>query len=104
MAHMIIDGKACQAVSGNTLEVRSPVDGKVFEHIPRSDARDIDLAVRAARAALSGEWGLLSAMERGRLMMKLGFLITEHAEELALLEARDTGKPMTTARNDMVVL
>ena len=76
MAHMIIDGKACQAVSGNTLEVRSPVDGNVFEHIPRSDARDIDLAVRAARAALSGEWGLLSATERGRLMQTLGRLIT----------------------------
>lgn len=104
MAHMIIDGKACQAVSGNTLEVRSPVDGNVFEHIPRSDARDIDLAVRAARAALSGEWGLLSATERGRLMQTLGRLITTHAEELAQLEARDTGKPMTTARNDMVVL
>ena len=43
MAHMIIDGKACQALSGNTLEVRSPVDGKVFEQIPRADARDIDL-------------------------------------------------------------
>lgn len=54
MAHMIIDGKPCQAISGHTLEVRSPVDGKVFDHIPRSDARDIDLAVRAARAALNG--------------------------------------------------
>ena len=53
---------------------------------------------------MSGEWGKLSATERGRLMMKLSFLVTEHAEELALLEARDTGKPMTTARNDMVVL
>jgi aldehyde dehydrogenase (NAD+) len=104
MAHMIIDGKACQAVSGNTLEVRSPVDGQVFEHIPRGDAADIDLAVRAARAALSGEWGLLSATERGRLMQTLGRLITTHGEELAQLEARDTGKPMTTARNDMVVL
>ena len=104
MAHMIIAGKACQAISGQTLEVRSPVDGLVFEHIPRGDAKDIDAAVSAARAALSGEWGKLSATERGRLMMKLSFLVTEHAEELALLEARDTGKPMTTARNDMVVL
>jgi [acyl-carrier-protein] S-malonyltransferase len=70
MAHMIIDGKPCQAISGHTLEVRSPVDGKVFDHIPRSDARDIDLAVRAARAALNGAWGQLSATERGRLMQQ----------------------------------
>ncbi len=104
MAHMIIGGKTCQAVSGETLEVRSPVDGQVFEHIPRGQAADIDLAVRAARAALSSDWGKLNASERGRLMMKLSHLVTEHAEELALLEAKDTGKPMTTARNDMIVL
>ena len=51
MAHMIIAGLSCQAISGQTLEVRSPVDGLVFEHIPRGDANDIDLAVRAARSA-----------------------------------------------------
>jgi len=101
---MIIGGKTCQAVSGETLEVRSPVDGQVFEHIPRGQAADIDLAVRAARAALSSDWGKLNASERGRLMMKLSHLVTEHGEELALLEAKDTGKPMTTARNDMIVL
>ena len=104
MAHMIIGGKTCQAVSGDTLEVRSPVDGQVFEHIPRGQAADIDLAVKAARAALSSDWGKLNASERGRLMMKLSQLVTEHGEELALLEAKDTGKPMTTARNDMIVL
>ena len=104
MAHMIIGGKTCQAVSGETLEVRSPVDGQVFEHIPRGQAADIDLAVRAARAALSSDWGKLNASERGRLMLKLSHLVTEHGEELALLEAKDTGKPMTTARNDMIVL
>ena len=104
MAHMIIGGKTCQAVSGETLEVRSPVDGQVFEHIPRGQAADIDLAVRAARAALCSDWGKLNASERGRLMMKLSHLVTEHGEELALLEAKDTGKPMTTARNDMIVL
>jgi aldehyde dehydrogenase (NAD+) len=101
---MIIGGKALQALSGKTIDVYSPVDGKVFEQIPRGEAADIDLAVQAARSALDGAWGQLSALERGRLMMKLAQLVTEHAEELALLEAKDTGKPMTTARNDMVVL
>ncbi len=104
MAHMIIGGKAVQAQSGKTLEVRSPVDGLAFEAIPRGEAADIDLAVAAARQALSGAWGKLSALERGRLMLKMAQHILDHAEELALLEARDTGKPMTTARNDMVVL
>ena len=102
MAHMIIGGKACQAVSGKTLAVHSPVNGEVFEHIPRGEAADIDLAVKAARRALGSDWGKLSATDRGRLMLKLSQRITDHAEELALLEAKDTGKPMTTARNDMV--
>ena len=104
MAHMIIGGKAVQAQSGKTLEVRSPVDGLTFEAIPRGEAADIDLAVAAARQALGGAWGKMSALERGRLMLKMAQHILDHAEELALLEARDTGKPMTTARNDMVVL
>ena len=75
-----------------------------FEHIPRGEAADIDLAVKAARSALGSDWGKLSATDRGRLMMKLSQRIADHADELALLEAKDTGKPMTTARNDMVVL
>ena len=104
MAQMIIGGKAVQALSGKTLEVRSPVDGSVFETIPRGEAADIDAAVQAARKALDGAWGQLSALERGRLMLKMAQKVLDNAEELALLEARDTGKPMTTARNDMIVL
>lgn len=101
---MIIGGKSVSAISGKTLEVLSPVDGLAFETIPRGDAADIDLAVKAAQAALNGNWGQLSALERGRLMLKMSQAVLDHAEELALLEAKDTGKPMTTARNDMVVL
>ena len=104
MANMIIGGKSVQAQSGKTMPVLSPVDGMAFDTIPRGDAADIDLAVAAARQALDGAWGQFSALERGRLMLKMAQKVLDHAEELALLEARDTGKPMTTARNDMVVL
>ena len=90
MAHMIIGGKAVQAQSGKTLEVRSPVDGLTFEAIPRGEAADIDLAIAAARQALGGAWGKMSALERGRLMLTMAQHILDHAEELALLEARDT--------------
>jgi aldehyde dehydrogenase (NAD+) len=68
---MIIGGKAVQAHSGKTLEVRSPVDGLVFATIPRGEAADIDAAVSAARQALEGAWGQFSALERGRLMLKM---------------------------------
>ena len=101
---MIIGGKYVPALSGKTLDVMSPVDGLAFDTIPRGEAADIDLAVKAARQALDGPWGQMSALERGRLMLKMAQKVVDHADELALLEAKDTGKSMTTARNDMVVL
>ncbi|MFG1398038.1 aldehyde dehydrogenase family protein [Roseixanthobacter pseudopolyaromaticivorans] len=91
------------AASGRTVPVYAPADGKVFAEIAAGTAPDVDAAVKAARAAVEeGAWGRLSATERGRLLVKLGIAIADHAEELALLEARDTGKPMKQARADMV--
>ncbi len=91
-------------LDGQTLPVIDPCDGQPFAVIARGGARDVDAAVRAARAAFEGAWGALSALERGRLMMKLSQALLDHGEELALLEARDTGKALGTARNDAVVL
>ncbi|MYN12333.1 aldehyde dehydrogenase family protein [Pusillimonas sp. TS35] len=104
MTQMIIDGQKTGALDGATLDVLSPVDGKVFATIPRGRAADVDRAVKAARAALSGAWGKLAAFERGRLMQKLSQRILDNLEELAQLEARDTGKPISTARADVAVL
>ena len=104
MAKMFIHGESVNAVSGKVLDVLSPIDGKKFDVIPRGDKADVDLAVKAARQALDGAWGKMSALERGRLLMKLGEKVLEHHAELAQLEARDTGKPMTTAKTDITVL
>ncbi len=54
--------------------------------------------------ALDGPWGRLTATERGRLLIKIGQAVLEHEDELTRIEARDTGKPMSTARNDIKVL
>ena len=104
MANMFINGKSVGAISGTKLAVLSPVDGQQFEEIPRGEAADIDLAVKAANQALEGPWGKMTALERGRLLMKLGEKVLQHHEELSLLEAKDTGKPMTTAKADITVL
>jgi aldehyde dehydrogenase (NAD+) len=87
--------------SEKTLDVIAPADGKVFAKIARGDSTDIDEAVKAARTA-EGVWSRMTATERGRLLSKLAAAISSHAEELALLEARDTGKPMKQARADIV--
>ena len=91
--------------SGKSLPVIAPADGQAFTSIGAGDAIDIDRAVAAARAALeTGAWGRLTATERGRLLMKVSRLIDDHFEELAQLEARDTGKPMKQARADVVAV
>jgi len=104
MNKMLIGSQWVSAQDGRTLEVIAPSDGLVFDHIPRGTAQDVDSAVAAARAALAGTWGQLNATERGRIMTAISLSVLAHEEELAQLEARDTGKPLTTARNDIKVL
>ena len=91
------------AASGQVLDVVAPAEGRVFAQIAAGGKADVDAAVTAARHAVEeGPWSKLTATERGRLLSKLGTAITAHAEELAQLEARDTGKPLKQARADMV--
>jgi aldehyde dehydrogenase (NAD+) len=101
---VFIGGQWLAARDERTIAVVSPADGEAFDRIARGGAHEIDLAVKAARGALSGAWGQLNATERGRIMGKIGQAILDHHDELSQLEARDTGKPMTTARNDITVL
>lgn len=99
----LIDGNWGAARSGESLPVLSPSDGQPFTEISAGDERDIDRAVSAARKAFdSGDWSRLTATERGRLLTKLSYAIADSGDELAALEAQDTGKPMTQARADMV--
>jgi aldehyde dehydrogenase (NAD+) len=100
---VFIDNRWRPGASGRTIPVVAPADGEAFTTIAAGNAADIDAAVKAARAAVEGgAWSKLSATERGRLLTKLSVAVADHAEELAQLEARDTGKPMRQARNDMI--
>ena len=103
MSKHLIGGEWVAAASGETLPVIDPSTGEAFDEIPRGNAADVDRAVAAARAALGGSWGRMTAAERGRILSKLSALILERHETLAQLEARDTGKPIGQARNDITV-
>lgn len=88
---------------GGVMDVVAPAEGKIFAQITSGTAADVDAAVAAARAALeTGCWGRSTALERGRLLMRLGRLIEDNAQELTELEARDTGKPLKQAKADIV--
>jgi aldehyde dehydrogenase (NAD+) len=103
-ARLFIGGQWLAAQDEATIAVVAPADGLPFTSIPRGRAHEVDCAVRAARAALEGAWGRVAAAERGRLLMRLSRAVLDHAEELAQIEARDAGKPISTARNDIAVL
>jgi aldehyde dehydrogenase (NAD+) len=103
MARHFINGEWVDAAGGRTLPMLDPSTGEAFDTIARGDATDIDRAVAAARAALSGEWGRLTATDRGRILTRMGAIMLERLEPLAQLESRDTGKPIGQARNDIQV-
>jgi len=89
---LVIGGESTAAGSGATYDSVDPFTGQPWARVPDGDATDIDRAVLAARAALDGPWGALTATARGKLLWRLGELIARDAQQLADLEVRDGGK------------
>ncbi len=101
---LLIGGRWRGAASGATFALENPSDGSELARIARGAAADVDAAVGAAQGALDGEWGQLTAAERGRLLATIGRKVLEQADELARLEALDVGKPLKQGRADAVAL
>jgi aldehyde dehydrogenase (NAD+) len=104
MQNHYINNRSTPSSSERTLQMIDPSDGQPFDDIQRGNADDVDQAVRAARHCYTSVWSKLSATERGRLLMRLSHKVSEHADELALLEQRDCGKPTKQARADATAL
>jgi acyl-CoA reductase-like NAD-dependent aldehyde dehydrogenase len=101
---MYIGGEWRPAGSGASYETANPFDGLPWAAVPDADAADVDLAVRAARSALSGSWGAMTGFERARLLHRLADLIERDAAELAAVETRDNGKLLREMGGQMGVL
>ena len=97
---MLIGGEWVGALSGRTLPVYDPADGRLIVEVPDGDAADVDRAVAAARAAFApnGPWRSMTPQERGKLIWRLADLVEQNAERLALLDSIDSGKPI----NEMI--
>lgn len=95
---LFIGGKFVPSVDGSTIDSINPHDGSVIAKVSEAKAADVDLAVAAAEKAFPA-WSKTPAAERGRLLLKLADRIEECADELAYLEALDTGHPIRDARN-----
>ncbi|OBY25353.1 aldehyde dehydrogenase family protein [Leisingera sp. JC1] len=100
----LIGGKWLPAASGGALPLVNPSDGSETCRIARGGAADIEAAVLEAEAALDGAWGRMTALERGRILTRIGQFVLERVELLAVIEAMDVGKPLTQARADAVAL
>jgi aldehyde dehydrogenase (NAD+)/gamma-glutamyl-gamma-aminobutyraldehyde dehydrogenase len=95
----VIDGERVAAASGATTADVNPATGAVHAEVAALAAVDIDRAVAAARGAFDdGRWSRLSAEDRKVRMLRLADLMQLHADELALLDSLDMGKPVREAR------
>lgn len=92
-----VNGKWVQSSSGNTLSVVDPATGQISCYVGRSNAEDVDVAVRAAHAARV-EWANTSTQKRAELLEKVATTLRARAEQLALCESCDVGKPVRLAR------
>ncbi|MGE4533450.1 betaine-aldehyde dehydrogenase [Halomonas sp.] len=99
---LYIDGRPVDATAGETFEVVNPYDGSLLARVQQACAADIDAAVAAARRG-QREWAAMSGMARGRILQRAVALLRERNDELAELETRNTGKPISeTAAVDIV--
>ncbi|MBW7950402.1 MAG: aldehyde dehydrogenase [Pseudorhodoplanes sp.] len=96
---IFVDGRWEPSISGRTFSCISPIDGRHLAEVAAADERDVDRAVSAARKAFDGgRWSRAAPVERKRTLLRLAGLIEEHADELALLETLDMGKPIRDSR------
>jgi len=91
-----INGRYVDALSGLTRPTINPANGKELAAIASCGTEDAEVAVRGARAAFeSGAWSGMSPMDRKMVLVRWAELIEKHADELALLETLDVGKPIS---------
>lgn len=95
-----IDGKFVSAVDGREFDAINPATGRVLASVASCDVADVDIAVRSARRAFeSGVWSRRTPAERKKVLQRFAELMYKHADELALLETLNMGKPIGDARS-----
>ena len=98
---LFIDNEFVEPASGDYFETEDPFTGECWARIARAGKDDVDRAVAAAKAALEGPWGTMSATDRGMLMLELARLIEQNADALADIEALDNGKLLPEVRGQV---
>lgn len=95
-----INGRYVDALSGETRPTLNPANGQELVNVALCGIEDADLAVQSARDVFErGDWSRMAPMDRKMVLVRWAELIEKNAEELALLETLDVGKPINDTTN-----
>jgi betaine-aldehyde dehydrogenase len=99
---MLIDGQWRHSGSGETMTRLSPAHDIPVSQMPKGTVEDADRAIAAARRAFDdGRWSELSGAARATVLLKVGRLIRERRDEIALVETLESGKPIGQSRGEV---
>jgi aminomuconate-semialdehyde/2-hydroxymuconate-6-semialdehyde dehydrogenase len=93
-----VNGSLIAPIDNAYMDVFEPAIGKVFAQVPDSKARDVEIAVDAAKTAFP-KWSSIGVHKRSELMLQLADLMERDLDILAHAESKDTGKPLEVARS-----
>ena len=100
--HLVIGGERILATEGKTFAVIEPGSGKPFAEVAEAGTKDVERTMRVAyRAFEEGKWPRLSATDRGRVLLQAASLVRQRLEDIAVIEARNAGKPIRDARGEV---
>jgi len=104
VTQMVIGGESVASGDGQTFDIVNPANGQTIATAPLGGKADVDRAVAAAQTAFDDRkgWATWAAGKRGRSLSKLADLLKKHSDELAWLESRNGGKPITSARGEVI--
>ncbi|BEU23864.1 aldehyde dehydrogenase family protein [Paraburkholderia sp. 22B1P] len=98
---LLIDGKRLPPGTGEYTVNINPATEEPIALVAQGSAQDVDMAVKAARAALK-VWNGMRAAERGRILMRFSELLRERQDEIVALESLDAGKPLAAVKRQDV--
>jgi len=96
---LFINGEFIKPSSGKYFNTVNPATEETIAQVAQADEKDVDKAVKAARAAYDKTWKKMPAAERGKYLYRIARMIQERARELAVIETMDGGKPIRESRD-----
>ncbi|HEV8266666.1 MAG TPA: aldehyde dehydrogenase family protein [Thermoanaerobaculia bacterium] len=100
---LLVDGRRVDSVDGTEepVAVLDPANGEQIAAVAQASAADVDRAARSAHSVFEGSWGRTTPKERATILFALARRIRESKDELALLESRNVGKPLSGAKGEV---